>query len=180
MALNARTLQRVIHIGDTVEIKLCDGTVVTGELTEIGREHLLVDDSTIISVDSVLSAKKNVADSTPSRSSTTTPLPEKKLRESIRKHTHRANGHSLEYVIAKINPILRGWFGYFKHSYQTEFPGIDGWVRMRLRSILRKRHQRRGRARGTDHQRWPNKYFSERGLFSLTAAHQQLCKPPLG
>jgi len=105
---------------------------------------------------------------------------EKKLRESIRKHTHRANGHSLEYVIAKINPILRGWFGYFKHSYQTEFPGIDGWVRMRLRSILRKRHQRRGRARGTDHQRWPNKYFSERGLFSLTAAHQQLCKPPLG
>jgi len=105
---------------------------------------------------------------------------EKKLREAIRKHTHRANGHSLEYIIAKLNPILRGWFGYFKHSYRTTFPSIDGWVRMRLRSILRKRCKRRGRGRGKDHQRWPNKYFSDRGLFSLTAAHGRLSKPPLG
>jgi len=105
---------------------------------------------------------------------------EKKLRESIRKHTRRANSHSLECVIAKINPILRGWFEYFKHSHKTAFPDLDGWVRMRLRSILRKRRKRKGRGRGSDHQRWPNQYFSDRGLFSLATAHEQLCKSPLG
>lgn len=104
----------------------------------------------------------------------------KKLRESVRAHTHRANGHSMESIIAKINPILRGWFGYFKHSYKTMFPSVDGWVRMRLRSILRKRQKRRGRGRGKDQQRWPNQYFGELGLFSLTAAHAQLCKSPQG
>jgi RNA-directed DNA polymerase len=105
---------------------------------------------------------------------------EKKLREAVRNHTRRANGHSLECIIAKINPILRGWFGYFKHSYKTAFPAIDGWVRMRLRSILRKRAKRKGRGRGNDHQRWPNKYFGDLGLFSLTAAHGQLCESPMG
>ena len=105
---------------------------------------------------------------------------EKKLREAVCNHTRRANGHSLECIIAKINPILRGWFGYFKHSYKTAFSAIDGWVRMRLRSILRKRAKRKGRGRGKDHQRWPNKYFGDLGLFSLTAAHGQLCESPMG
>ena len=41
---------------------------------------------------------------------------------------------------------------------------------VRLRSILRKHHKRRGRGRGLDHCRWPNKYFANLGLFSLAAA----------
>ena len=48
---------------------------------------------------------------------------------------------------------------------------IDSWIRMCLRSILRRRHGRRGRGRGRDHQRWPNAYFVTRGLFLLTAAY---------
>jgi RNA-directed DNA polymerase len=95
----------------------------------------------------------------------------KKLRDAVRPLTHRANGHSLEAIIARINPILRGWFEYFKHSQPAEFPKHDGWVRMRLRSILRKRAHRRGRGRGADHQRWPNAYFTARGLFTMTVAH---------
>ena len=95
----------------------------------------------------------------------------KKLRDAIRPHTRRANGHSLATTIARINPILRGWFEYFKHSHQTTFPGIDSWVRMRLRSILRKRAHGRGRGRGSDHQRWPNAFFTVRGLFTMTEAH---------
>ena len=39
---------------------------------------------------------------------------------------------------------------------------------MRLRSILRRRRERPGPRR--DHQRWPNAYFAERGLFSLITA----------
>jgi RNA-directed DNA polymerase len=95
----------------------------------------------------------------------------KKLRDAIRPHTRRTDGTSLAAIIEAINPILRGWFAYFKHSKPNTFSGMDGWVRMRLRSILRKRMHRRGRGRGADHQRWPNAYFTARGLFTMTEAH---------
>jgi RNA-directed DNA polymerase len=94
-----------------------------------------------------------------------------KLRDAIRVHTRRANGRSLATIIARINPILRGWFIYFKHSHRSTFPELDGWVRMRLRSILRKHAHRRGRGRGSDHQRWPNAFFTAQGLFTMTEAH---------
>jgi RNA-directed DNA polymerase len=99
-----------------------------------------------------------------------------KFKDAIRAKTHRANGHSLPTIIADINRTLRGWFEYFKHSYPTTFPSLDGWIRMRLRSILRKRRGSRGRARGKDHQRWPNAYFTELGLFNLAAAHDSVCQ----
>lgn len=95
----------------------------------------------------------------------------KKLRDAIRGHTRRANGESLAAIITQINPILRGWFAYFKHSKSNTFPAVDGWVRMRLRSILRRRAHRRGRGRGSDHQRWPNAFFTAHGLFIMTEAH---------
>jgi RNA-directed DNA polymerase len=100
----------------------------------------------------------------------------RKLRDSIRVKTRRANGHSLECIITHINPILRGWYEYFKHSHCNVFPGVDGWVRMRLRSILRKRAHGRGRERGSDHHRWPNAYFARQGLFSLQEAHARACQ----
>jgi len=51
---------------------------------------------------------------------------------------------------------------------------LDGWVRMRLRSVLRHRRGGRGRGRGIDHHRWPNAFFAEHGLFSLAVAHVQV------
>jgi RNA-directed DNA polymerase len=94
-----------------------------------------------------------------------------KFKDTIRAKTRRANGHSLNRIVADVNRTLRGWFEYFQHSYRTAFPSIDGWIRMRLRSILRKRHGGSGRGRGKDHNRWPNAYFAEHGLFNLTTAH---------
>lgn len=94
-----------------------------------------------------------------------------KFKDAIRAKTPRTSGHSLSWVIADVNQTLRGWFEYFKHSSPSTFPELDGWIRHRLRSILRKRAGRRGRGRGRDHQRWPNAYFVEHGLFSLQAAH---------
>lgn len=102
---------------------------------------------------------------------------DKKLKDKIRKLTRRNNAHSLKCIITNINPILRGWFGYFKHSFWNVFPGIDGWVRMRLRSIQRKRRGAKGRGRGRDHQRWPNAYFERLGLYSITKAHARLANP---
>jgi RNA-directed DNA polymerase len=93
-----------------------------------------------------------------------------KFKDAIRVKTRRTSGHSLSWIIAKLNPTLRGWFEYFKHSHPNTFRPLDGWVRMRLRSILRKRTGRQGRGRGTDHQRWPNTFFVKQGLFSLETA----------
>ena len=103
-----------------------------------------------------------------------------KLRDAIRAKTRRTNGHSLKNIIRSVNLTTRGWFGYFKHSHRSTFKTVDGWVRMRLRSILRRRAGRRGRGRGRDHQRWPNAFFATGGLFSLTAAHAAACRPPPG
>jgi RNA-directed DNA polymerase len=95
----------------------------------------------------------------------------KKLKDKIRSLTHRANGKSLEETIKRINGINRGWYGYFKHSTATTFRTMDGWIRGRLRSILRKRSHRKGRARGRDHQRWSNTFFAKHGYFSIYIAH---------
>ena len=100
-----------------------------------------------------------------------------KLKETIRAKTHRANGHSLDAIIADVNRTLRGWFEYFKHSCRTALRDVDQWVRMRLRSILRKRRGRRGRGRGPDHLRWPNAFFDAHGLLSLYAARMAFCQP---
>ena len=100
-----------------------------------------------------------------------------KFRESIRRKTKRANGNSLNQIVADINPIIRGWFEYFKHSIKNELEDLDKWIRMRLRSILRKRHGGRGRGGGFDHLKWPNAYFAELGLFSMTAARALIVQP---
>ncbi len=100
-----------------------------------------------------------------------------KLRDAIREKTPRTAGKSLKCVVNEVNRTLRGWFVYFQHSsYATVFRDLDRWIRMRLRSILRKRHGRRGSGRGRDHQRWPNRSFAAQGLFSLTAAHASACQ----
>lgn len=93
-----------------------------------------------------------------------------KLKDAIRAKTTRTSGKSLQFIVADANRTLRGWFAYFQHSYRPTFPPLDSWIRGRLRSILRRRAGRRGRGRGADHQRWPNRFFAELGLYSLEAA----------
>ena len=95
----------------------------------------------------------------------------RKFKDTIRAKTKRTNGHSLQAIINDVTRTSRGWFEYFKYSHWTTFEPLDGWIRMRLRSILRKRAGRRGRGRGRDHQRWTNAFFSTHGLFSLVTAH---------
>jgi RNA-directed DNA polymerase len=94
-----------------------------------------------------------------------------KLKDTIRAKTKRTNGDPLCAIIGSLNRTLRGWFAYFQHHRGWHFRILDGWIRGRLRSILRKRSKRRGRGRGLDHHRWPNAFFAEHGLFSLAEAH---------
>ena len=83
-----------------------------------------------------------------------------------------------EYVMSRptfwLDPMglrSRGRGNRGDHCHPWTFGRIDQWVRMRLRSILRRRCGRQGRGRGRDHLRWPNAFFTAHGLFSLTAAH---------
>jgi RNA-directed DNA polymerase len=95
-----------------------------------------------------------------------------KLRERLRAKTRRMEGRRLKDIIHDVNRSLRGWYEYFQHSKSTVFTGVDGWVRMRLRSLLRWRQRKKGRGRGRDHQRWTNRWFATQGLFSLENAHE--------
>jgi len=96
-----------------------------------------------------------------------------KLKESLRHKTQRTRSGSMPQIITEVNRTLRGWMAYFKHSIGNIFPPVDCWVRGRLRTIQRKRHKASGRARGRDHQKWPNAYFVELGLISLALVREQ-------
>lgn len=94
------------------------------------------------------------------------------LKDKLRARTGRSRGDSLGRIVADLNPVLRGWFGYFQHATPGVFAYVDGFVRRRLRAILRKQEKRPGAGRcRTDHQRWPNAFFAGQGLFTLHAAY---------
>jgi RNA-directed DNA polymerase len=93
-----------------------------------------------------------------------------KLRDTIREKTRKLDPRPMREIVSEVNRTLQGWFGYFRHSVKSVFKRQDQWVRQRLRTIERKRHKLQGRARGRDHQRWPNAYFAELGLISLALA----------
>ena len=94
----------------------------------------------------------------------------KKLKAALREKTRRTAGDSLQAIIVEVNRTTQGWYAYFKHAHRYTFGALDGWLRMRLRSILRKRAGRRGRGHGADHHRYHNAFFRAAGLFSLEEA----------
>lgn len=99
-----------------------------------------------------------------------------RFKDTIRSKTKRTRGQSLTTIISTLNRTLTGWFEYFKHSDRSIYGPLDGWTRMRLRSILRRRRGKSGRGHGLDHFRWPNAFFADRGLFFLNTAHRLACQ----
>jgi RNA-directed DNA polymerase len=96
-----------------------------------------------------------------------------RFKDKIREKTGRMRGESLARVVESLNPMLRGWFGYFKHAHPSTFTALDGFIRRRLRSMLRQQQKRPGFGRClADHQRWPNAFFAQAGLLALHTAWQ--------
>ncbi len=96
----------------------------------------------------------------------------KAIKDKLRSKTGRTRGVSLKQIIDELNPILKGWFGYFKHAHWLEFKRLDGFIRRRLRALLRKQEKRPGMGQcRADHIRWPKAFFAEFGLFTLAGAH---------
>ena len=83
-----------------------------------------------------------------------------KLREIFRQHV----SWPVEIVIAKINPILRGWVNYFRVGHSSIcFGVIKRWVEEKVR-----RHLMRARGRkGFGWTRWSSEWLYDRlGLFN--------------
>lgn len=93
-----------------------------------------------------------------------------KIANRIRELTPRKSGESLEVIIQRIVQMTRGWFNYFRHCFWNVFDDYDRLIRRRLRRLLKKRN-RRNRQRLPATKRWPNDYFTERGLVSLQSLH---------
>lgn len=103
---------------------------------------------------------------------------QQRFKEAVRQQTARNDGRSLTRIIQGLNLLIRGWGGYFRGGVRTVPTRLDQWLRMRLRSILRRRKGRKGRGHGLDHKRYPNKYFQRAGLtFLICVTHPDLSAP---
>jgi hypothetical protein len=88
-----------------------------------------------------------------------------RLRDRVREITDkRASGADVKQIIAKLNPVLRGWGNYFRSGTASrEFLKIDRYVYARLVRWL----YRRGGQRATRRVRWTAEQFQGMGLYRL-------------
>ena len=97
------------------------------------------------------------------------------IRARIRHLTGRrrwAGMTDIREVIRVLNPVLRGWGGYFRTGNASgKFNQVDSYVRERLLRLLARRGgQRRWRAGGRpfNMQEWPHRRLvEEHGLYQL-------------
>ena len=103
---------------------------------------------------------------------------QQKLKETVRSRTVRSSGHALPRIISGLNRVIRGWGNYFQGGVRNVPMKLEGWVRMRLRSILRMRDKREGRGHGLDHNRYPNAWLTAQGLISLSRITHRTAASP--
>jgi RNA-directed DNA polymerase len=104
----------------------------------------------------------------------------KKLRDTLREKLRRGRSGSIADIIIEINPILKGWFGYFKYSVPSAMKDADKWVRERIRQIVRRRHKRRGMVQGRERIEYPNRWFEAQGFYNLEKAQAKWIQSQTG
>jgi RNA-directed DNA polymerase len=108
-----------------------------------------------------------------------------RLRDRLRDLLRRARGRKTANIIERINPVLRGWAGYFKLTQgKRALEILDGWVRHKLRCVIwRQWKQPSTRARnlmrlGLDEGRACTSAFNGRGpWWNSGASHMNQALP---
>ena len=64
----------------------------------------------------------------------------RKLKDTMQKHTRRTSGQSMERIVSKLNPVLRGWGNYFRTGNASkQFNSLDSFVASRLVRLIGQR-----------------------------------------
>ncbi|HET8550057.1 MAG TPA: group II intron maturase-specific domain-containing protein [Bryobacteraceae bacterium] len=96
-----------------------------------------------------------------------------KLRDRVRELTDaRKSGMDVKQIIAKLNPVLRGWGNYFRSgTCSRQFLSMDDFVRSRIvRWFYRRGGQRPSRRRPwTAHELWGMGLYRLRGTVRYAA-----------
>lgn len=89
------------------------------------------------------------------------------LRAKVRAMTSaRRTQLPLDRVVADLNPVLRGWAGYFRHGNSArKFSTIDSYVHERLAIFNNAKHNRPGRGWGRRHD---GAWYSRLGVYRLS------------
>jgi len=106
------------------------------------------------------------------------PKARKRLRDRVREITdRRSSGQDVKQIIAKLNPVLRGWGNYFRTgTCRREFHQMDDFVYRRLVRWL----HRRGGQRAQRRIQWTPAHFYGMGLYQLrgTVRYAAQATPP--
>jgi len=100
-----------------------------------------------------------------------------RFKEKVRYATRRQQGRNVQKVIARLNPILRGFGNYYRvANIKGLCEELDGWIRMRVRCFME-------RKRAVKHQnrRISNAALASLGLVSLLTVYtDSLLLPAMG
>ncbi|MCA8090199.1 hypothetical protein LGM65_04745 [Burkholderia anthina] len=109
----------------------------------------------------------------------------KRLTARVGERMRPGRRRSVLQTIEALNPVLRGWISYYRH---TEVKGaldeLDGWVRRRMRSLLWRQAKRRGargimlRGRGlTEARAWQSSRNGRGPWWNAGASHMNAAFP---
>ncbi len=85
-----------------------------------------------------------------------------RFKDRIRLLTRRQQGRNVEAMLLRLNPVIRGWVGYYGFAEVSKMLSrLDAWIRMRVRAYRFKRKKRH------DNHRLPNRRLRRWGLLSL-------------
>lgn len=88
------------------------------------------------------------------------------FKDKVRHATRRQRPASLDTVIADLNPVIRGWGNYFRGAnWKVSAEETDAWIRMRLRSFIRKHVTVRSKYNAL----YTVAFFQKKGLVTLTS-----------
>jgi len=112
-----------------------------------------------------------------------------RFKNRVRELTRRHRGVSVERMIADLNPVLRGWAGYFGFGQMpSQLQSLDGWIRRRLRCVAwvqwktRRRRYEELRRLGVGEKAASPAIFSPKGPWRLSvsgALHRAFTKARL-